>query len=684
MDDLSGLDEPNIPGNEGDQTNISGEDRTVKFDIEPMVAEMEFAFFAVFEDIRRVRAETQRVFRRLMADEICLLNATVSIGVAFDLIRKAEDEAMRVADMVTSVHSESEKLFTEFGAYSAMSQMFMANRETGKEDGVTTRLVSSDEFDEFILYPLGLTLMDIRLRPPNLRAFQFGRYPFATLAKHYGDSLEELNKPRVQKGLKEDQILKHFYYEMKIIEDIGKGRVNFCTPTYKTKDYSDNDIDKFILPFYDLFHNALRPIWQQKKISFESAFAARVMLDMCEICGTSLHNSLLQPKEVAIYASRYGVGGAKAKLEIPCEDKDLSEKLFQIRWRTSVELSDKPFWVITRSCITKRWKSERQERVKKEKDVIWPHESHTFMLDNNLLYDGTAILDLITRSELVEIKLANFHFSIFCVAHIYNAARQLAGLDISWPKMDQVIELQKGPIFANDVPTTPKEVLRRFTYRTGLSAERRFRRTLMGSGPRSWKLQPTATSLIIHEYFEGKISLPRMVYKLQEQATQYEKARKQHSQASDRPSSMPSTAKGDQQQVTIAKTLQIVEEYMDSMLPDMQFDYMNLTRTCNRLMMSLRQELMTDLGVRYMFYYGETYLRSFVHAEVAHRIVLENLTYSTTCDVVIDKLKRMGELKDPNIKINTAGRQLKHATGFPRKFITDELSHGSESQGDPA
>ncbi|KAI1092960.1 hypothetical protein F5B19DRAFT_501914 [Rostrohypoxylon terebratum] len=683
VEDLSAPDFPDIPDtlvNEGNFPDTSREDKFLS-NLRPMIAQTDLAFVSLFHDLHVARKETYLVFRRLVTGEICLASATLSIAMAIDLIRKAEEDALELADMAAHVYPPFGEVLTDLGAYGTYYNLFKS------PDGRIASLdKSSDDLDELLFEPLGLTLMDLRQRPsvPEPAEFDLTR-PFAPLSEHYRDSPEKLNTPRVQKGLKEDQILKHFYYEMRLIEGLSVTNVVHSDPNGTEKDVSDIDFNKPTLPFYDIFHDALRPIWQRNRVSLASAFAARVMLDMCEVCGTSLHNSIVLPKEATSYAKRYGFPEYDSRLGLDLETPDFLEaKVCRIEMRTMYELTDQAYWVNFRPRIIALSKLGRQEKEKgKEEDVIWPHESTTFMLDNNLLYGGTAILDLITMSELLETQLADFHFSIFCAAHIYNAARQLAGLDVSWPEMDRVIQLQKNTIFANDIPTTPKAASRRFTYRMGLSIKGKLRGALFGSGPQSCKLQPTATSLIIREYFEHKIDFPRMIHRLEEEGIRYEKTRKRPRQASDRPPPASSTTEEDKREMKLINDLHRVEEYINAMLPDMKFDYINLTRTCNRLMESLRLELTTELGVEYTWTSTNRCKGAVIRVEVVVRMLIQNFAQSLAHDRVKRKAKRGSKAKDGDIKVDAIGSQLKHAAGFMKKFITRELSRGSESQGKP-
>jgi hypothetical protein len=59
--------------------------------------------------------------------------------------------------------------------------------------------------------------------------------------------------------------------------------------------------------------------------------------------------------------------------------------------------------------------------------------------------------------------IAKVHLFINGIAHLYNAAREIGGLDLLWPDLDFIIETQ-GPerVFRGDPPTDPNDFLNRY------------------------------------------------------------------------------------------------------------------------------------------------------------------------------------------------------------------------------
>jgi hypothetical protein len=87
-----------------------------------------------------------------------------------------------------------------------------------------------------------------------------------------------------------------------------------------------------------------------------------------------------------------------------------------------------------------------------------------FYMNKSPLYCGTLILSRRVSTEAAGIALANRHLSIFAVAHLCNAVRKMELTNIIWPAMEKIIKLYAGPLFADDIPSTPEEMRARFFF----------------------------------------------------------------------------------------------------------------------------------------------------------------------------------------------------------------------------
>jgi hypothetical protein len=62
-------------------------------------------------------------------------------------------------------------------------------------------------------------------------------------------------------------------------------RANEKTEAKRNKHTSTSDLHANLLPaFDDIFTDTMRPVWKQGKVTMRSVFAARVMLDILDIC----------------------------------------------------------------------------------------------------------------------------------------------------------------------------------------------------------------------------------------------------------------------------------------------------------------------------------------------------------------------------------------------------------------
>lgn len=101
--------------------------------------------------------------------------------------------------------------------------------------------------------------------------------------------------------------------------------------------------------------------------------------------------------------------------------------------------------------------------------MIRPSDEKQFVLTHNPLLCGRTASSLDVKKEEAGIALANHHLSMFAAAHVYNSLQQLHLSDIRWPEMERIIELHKGPLLANEIPTTPSEMFRRIEYEQALT-----------------------------------------------------------------------------------------------------------------------------------------------------------------------------------------------------------------------
>ena len=192
---------------------------------------------------------------------------------------------------------------------------------------------------------------------------------------------------------------------------------------------------------------------------------------------------------------------------------------------------------------------------------VMPHEDDSLQ---NPLHCSSLALDLALSTEDLGISLANHNHAIFMIAHLYNALQQLDVTGTSWPGMDKCIAMQKGPIFANDIPRTAEDVERRLDHRVGKAYDRR----------KAMELKRHGASDILKLMLEQQdIEIP--LRRLQSILADREAGGKASSWQRDR----------------VLRPLQLLsrlEKHLPAILDDIEFDYVTLTRHCCFILAEIR------------------------------------------------------------------------------------------------
>jgi hypothetical protein len=340
------------------------------------------------------------------------------------------------------------------------------------------------------------------------------------------------------------------------------------TEAKRNKHTSTSDLHANLLPaFDDIFTDTMRPVWKQGKVTMRSVFAARVMLDILDICPhfdgkTLLHDEghrqheyfefyvdsegaldmrsgfrwlardmnlvmeiysrikqqMLEPtfphlKEMML-AQDDAAHAAQQNMPRPTEE-DLKNYAPNRIVKQTLSGSLQPRILDDRPDLDEETKQRYDENAKKlNLQPVRPHRDTHLYLNKNPLYCGTLMLSQIVSTEAAGIALANHHRSIFAVAHLYNALHKMNLTKVAWPDLDRIIELQRGPIFADDVPSTPEEMQARVMFRLGVD------RTLTQLNVHSTTLAKkdlamSNASTLLMQFFRSKQPLETTIYQLQ-------------------------------------------------------------------------------------------------------------------------------------------------------------------------
>ncbi|KAH8771449.1 hypothetical protein BGZ57DRAFT_954322 [Hyaloscypha finlandica] len=93
---------------------------------------------------------------------------------------------------------------------------------------------------------------------------------------------------------------------------------------------------------------------------------------------------------------------------------------------------------------------------------IQPSSDPAFLHNHNPVYCGLEKLNVLVAMENVGVDLSNYLCSLAPMAHLYNALRHTGLLTLSWPALDEAIELNMGLLFNGTLPTTTHQIVSRF------------------------------------------------------------------------------------------------------------------------------------------------------------------------------------------------------------------------------
>lgn len=422
------------------------------YQLQEKAADIDFAIYALFEDIHRIRAETKKIFRRLAAGDISLVHATLVVAAALQLVRQADAE---VHDLFCSVGYKYTAEFLHGGTFFAYVCEIYSSAALGRANEQLS-MVNFGPFDEFVFLPLGYTLQRIRdtahcawrrLDPAGLIP---GIFPMLPMRLFYVDAADHkyLNDPRVQKGEADDHFICQLYRDMLVLEGLKEGLFDHSLATLKDfpRDKGGSvrpSMKEFMLestlPYFDVLHEAMRPVWKQRRIDLHSVFAAQALVDMHDICGSTITGTTLQVRQAQPYAEGFKALSKLDDLRASYAE-DLVSRNYSLLRRTIVA---EPRWLLVKKATLLDVKEIREglvreartdENIESNKSRIpdgwepskadwlddpwavnitgiWPNESLSFYMDKNLLYGGTALLDLVASSEEAAVAVANENMS---------------------------------------------------------------------------------------------------------------------------------------------------------------------------------------------------------------------------------------------------------------------------------
>lgn len=279
-------------------------------------------------------------------------------------------------------------------------------------------------------------------------------------------------------------------------------------------------------------------------------------------------------------------------------------------------------------------------------------------------------------------SLILFHV-VMCMAHIYNAARQLGVLDTQWVELDNVIKRQAAALFANDIPTTPQTMYERWKYRMGFNrSSKGWVKTLdalvKGDTHAPWMMKPSQASIMIKQTLDAQVPLPRLLHWLEHETTLSSQQRKTPTSPKAAAAVVPHNT--SHRQLTLRQTLQQIETHLDTLLPDI--DYISLTRQCQMHLNKLRKKLVSRLEVKYDALGSQaSEFGNLARVEMTYKMLYENMVQAEEFEEAQRKARRKNkdEAAVDEVDVKPVGRQLEYAARFLGKILSQKSDMSSQA-----
>lgn len=572
--------------------------------------EAAFDIFCFFEDLHRIEDSLNETWRRYQVDELDLLSATIVTDAAISLVRRAE----------TDLH----QTYGEYGhSYQHIAETIFYAETFSKGEDPDELLRSPDhalritEFDEFIYLPIGRTLIKFAQMSEIMQKVAWPA-PVPPMRFSYIARPDFLKLPGMAKKEHEDEILTQLLLDLVLADTLKKESKGL-----------GQDAQRYAPKMEDEFTNSVRPLWTEGRVTVQSVFASRIVLNILDLYkGTpKFYHRLLDAadsteKSFDFFVDSEGIMDTGGGVRWLTKDTGLLMEIYEL---LRLQIRDTPFQYMKQNMlesqsahstsgsmdwdelppeiqveITERRRARGDDTRPPEPEhvenarrlniqMIKPAEALDIVFTHNPLFCGTLALRLAVMAEEAGVALANHHLSIFATAHLYNALQQLGRGPVRWPAIEGVMQVHIGPVFAGKLPTTPDAIASRLAVRLGASSLQSARRF---NERKPWKIQSTEVSRTLRVFFEQRESFEESLHTL-------EGHMQDHAQKTADLAARGKTAKGRPywRQLTPLQFLAQMEAYLPAALPDMELDYVALTKTCNAFMKRLRSHIHRTLGV---------------------------------------------------------------------------------------
>lgn len=575
--------------------------------------EMAFIVFSFFEDLARLRTKLMDIWSRVRRGELHLVQATVQTAMCLEFARQGERKAY---EAYTSVNPATEHTYRDL--CTVISAKFSPDQD--EEEPNTQASSSTSEkspiTSEFIFRQTGVVLSRLgKMLEKGTVAVEACCPDWETFSTD--SSVEESEK--------KDTFIIHMFLDM-----LTERRIRNTLSC--VVDYSRYSLREMALPYEEPLLATLHPVWTEGNITTTMVFAFQIMWDIHTVCGKGLStidilNSAAQKYEDSFKFSNVATGqltlegfnsvgkpGLVLKL-LRCVRYHLRNYYFphfkSFMYLNSIGVPDEVVCEVVNLPVKALCSPNPLPPIKQPPPHPKPDtdteglsgdtkgDGHTpmsigdaFLVKFNPLHTGTLLMDAASMAEEVGITLANREPTIFMVAHIYNALRKLEVCQKEWPEMERIINLQNGPIFANNIPTTPKDMWARFKYRMGMSDNPKNRLRIKDM---TWRFTAHRATQPLLQFFTGKETLPGLLATL---AAQAEEAIPNEKISRGLP-----RGKGKRhgpKRHTPENTLSKLEKYTGAVFAAIETDYVGMTRKCTRLLRRINTTLLAELKNPYL------------------------------------------------------------------------------------
>lgn len=350
----------------------------------------------------------------------------------------------------------------------------------------------------------------------------------------------------------------------------------------------------------DPIMGSLHPVWTRQEVNLASVFAAEIMLDIKELSDKFPAGRPSYEATYGKYANLLGVKlNTTSAVLVTTHDtpfvfggdtpawhskvKAATDKILSMLPIPQSDVNDHPSDQEEQERLVgcrQAWEVYQeldQGRLKHTQEDYWVSEAFDFFRlpkDTRFFFDHYTMfathrevfMQALTESIGIDILNHGDRQGLGIMAHLYNASQQLGLGNLHWPAMERLIELHNVALFAGDPPTTPADMLKRFSHRhmgPKRAMSRKQREKIMSRAVTQMK--PSAITQALNEHWDTCGRIP-FWYTLEANAL---------AEAAEKKGTKKDTPTTKQMFV---ENLPAMEEYLVKQLRDVRVDYLEIAR----------------------------------------------------------------------------------------------------------